>query len=41
MRLMVSLAAHGVASGTYFVRAVAVNGAGAGPASPEIAVIVP
>ena len=36
-----ALAAHGVASGTYFVRAVAVNGAGAGPASPEIAVIVP
>jgi Matrixin len=36
-----ALAAQGVASGTYFVRAVAVNGAGAGPASPEIAVIVP
>lgn len=36
-----SLAARGVPSGTYFVRAVAVNGAGAGPASPEIAVIVP
>ena len=36
-----SLAAHGVPTGTYFVRAVAVNGAGAGPASPEIAVIVP
>ncbi len=35
------LAARGVATGTYFVRAVAVNGAGAGPASPEIAVIVP
>ncbi len=35
------LSAHGVAAGTYFVRAVAVNGAGAGPASPEIAVIVP
>lgn len=36
-----NLAAQGVPPGTYFVRAVAVNGAGAGPASPEIAVIVP
>lgn len=35
------LDAHGVPSGTYFVRAVAVNGAGAGPASPEILVVVP
>jgi len=36
-----TLAARGVASGTYFVRAMAVNGAGAGPASPEILVVVP
>ncbi len=36
-----TLAAQGVASGTYFVRAMAVNGAGAGPASPEILVVVP
>lgn len=36
-----TLTAKGVASGTYFVRAVAVNAAGAGPASPEIVVIVP
>lgn len=36
-----TLSARGVPPGTYFVRAVAVNGAGAGPASPEIAVIVP
>lgn len=36
-----SLSATGVASGTYYVRAVAVNAAGAGPVSPEIAVIVP
>lgn len=36
-----TLAAQGVASGTYFVRAMAVNGAGAGPASAEIMVIVP
>ena len=36
-----SLMAQGVASGTYFVRAVALNGTGAGPASPEILVVVP
>ncbi|MBP7779376.1 MAG: matrixin family metalloprotease [Acidobacteria bacterium] len=36
-----ALFAQGVKSGTYFVRAVAVNGAGAGPASPEILVVVP
>ncbi len=36
-----TLAAQGVAPGTYFVRAMAVNGAGAGPASPEILVVVP
>ncbi len=36
-----TLAAHGVATGTYFVRAMAVNAAGAGPASPEILVVVP
>jgi len=36
-----SLAAEGVATGTYYVRVVAVNGAGAGPASPEILVVVP
>ena len=35
------LAATGVAAGTYFVRAVGVNDAGAGPASAEIAVVVP
>lgn len=36
-----SLAATGVAPGTYYVRAVGVNGNGAGPATPEIAVVVP
>ncbi|MEZ5293611.1 MAG: matrixin family metalloprotease [Vicinamibacterales bacterium] len=36
-----SIAAQGVPPGTYFVRAVAENGAGAGPASPEIMVVVP
>ncbi|MGE3473680.1 MAG: matrixin family metalloprotease [Vicinamibacterales bacterium] len=36
-----SIAAHGVPSGTYFVRAVAENEAGAGPASAEIIVVVP
>jgi len=36
-----TLASQGVATGTYFVRAMAVNGAGAGPASPEILVVVP
>lgn len=36
-----SLSATGIAPGTYYVRAVAVNAAGAGPVSPEIAVIVP
>lgn len=36
-----TLAATGVAAGTYYVRAVGVNGSGAGPATPEIAVVVP
>lgn len=36
-----SLAATGVAPGTYYVRAVGVNGNGAGPATPEIAIVVP
>lgn len=36
-----AFAARGVAAGTYFVRAVAINGVGAGPASPEILVVVP
>jgi hypothetical protein len=36
-----SLVATGVASGTYYVRAVGVNGNGAGPATPEIAIVVP
>lgn len=36
-----SLSATGVAAGTYYVRAVAMNAAGTGPVSPEIAVIVP
>jgi hypothetical protein len=35
------LSAQGVPSGIYFVRAMAVNGAGAGPASPEVVVVVP
>jgi hypothetical protein len=30
-----------VPSGIYFVRAMAVNGADAGPASPEVVVVVP
>lgn len=36
-----SLFASGVASGTYYVRAIGLNGQGAGPATPEIAVVVP
>lgn len=36
-----TFSAQGVASGTYFVRAMAVAAAGAGPASPEILVVVP
>jgi hypothetical protein len=36
-----SLITSGVASGTYYVRAVGVNRAGAGPASAEITVVVP
>ena len=36
-----TLSATGVARGTYYVRAVGVNGNGTGPASPEITVVVP
>lgn len=36
-----TLAASGVAAGTYYVRAVGVNGNGSGPATPEITVVVP
>lgn len=36
-----SFAAQGVASGTYYVRVAAVTPAGAGPVTPEIAVVVP